>query len=57
MSNERYTIEELEQAFQHYLHSKTRLLHVAAVFTKQSEGKNESQIIEKAPVQTGQNDA
>jgi len=44
----RYTIEELEQAFQHYWHAKTRFLKVAERFCKQPEAHNEVQILEKA---------
>jgi len=50
--SERYTIEELEQAFQHYYHAKKRFLSIAAVFCAQSEPKNESQIIKKPIVRS-----
>ena len=45
--SERYTIEELEQAFQAYWHSKQRFLKIAAKFCEQQESKIEGQIIPK----------
>jgi len=46
-ADDRYTIEELEQAFNHYWRAKTRFLKVAKLFCEQQESNNSCQIIEK----------
>ena len=45
--SDRYTIEELEQAFENYYRAKKRFLAVAKRFCEQQESKNEGQVISK----------
>ena len=43
--SDRYTMQDLEQAFHAYWHAKTRFLKVADTFCKQQESKDEVEVV------------